>query len=84
MLKRLRSGRKVGVCIAAAEKDGSYLPNMAERFEAALSEAGARHGAETFPAAHGSMRTDFPVYDHDAAERGLAAMLALFGRTLRP
>ena len=33
-------------------------------------------------AAHGWMLPDFPVYDEPAAERGWAAMLALFKRTL--
>jgi carboxymethylenebutenolidase len=68
--------------IAAAENDASYPPAMAERFEAALGEAGVPFRAETYPAAHGWMKPDFPVYDHDQAERGWAEMLGLFGRTL--
>lgn len=71
------------VYVAAAENDRSYPPEMAERLEAALSQAGVRYGAETYPAAHGWMMPDFPVYDEAAAERGWDAMLALFGRTLR-
>lgn len=70
------------VYIAAAENDGSYPPAMAERFETALMQAGVRHTAQTYPAAHGWMMPDFPVYDPDAAERGWRAMRALFGRTL--
>jgi carboxymethylenebutenolidase len=68
--------------IAAAENDASYPPEMARRFEAALDKAGVRFRAETYPAAHGWMKPDFPVYDHDQAERGWAEMLGLFGRTL--
>lgn len=68
--------------IAAAENDASYPPDMAERFEAALDEAGVRYRAETYPAAHGWMKPDFPVYDHDQAERGWSEMLDLFARTL--
>lgn len=71
------------VYIAAAENDGSYPPEMAERLEAALSQAGVRYEAETYPAAHGWMIPDFPVYDRVAAERGWESMLALFDRTLR-
>ena len=71
------------VYIAAAENDRSYPPEMAERLEAALSEAGVRYGTETYPAAHGWMMPDFPVYDPAAAARGWAAMLALFDRALR-
>ncbi len=70
------------IYIAAAENDGSYPPDMAARFEAALNEAGVRYRAETYPAAHGWMKPDFPVYDHDQAERGWAEMLDLFAGAL--
>jgi carboxymethylenebutenolidase len=70
------------VYIAAAENDGSYPPAMAERLEDALRQAGVRYAAETYPAAHGWMMPDFPVHDPQAAERGWAAMRALFRRTL--
>ena len=33
--------------VAAAENDGSYPPDMAQRFEATLTEAGVRYRAET-------------------------------------
>ncbi|WP_420136280.1 dienelactone hydrolase family protein [Sphingomonas sp.] len=69
--------------IAAAENDGSYPPAMAERFEQSLKDAEVEYRAETYPAAHGWMMPDFPVYDADAAERGWAEMLDLFSRTLR-
>ncbi len=69
--------------IAAAENDGSYPPAMAERFQRALDEAGVRYRTETYPAAHGWMKPDFPVYDAPAAERGWHEMLAFFDRTLR-
>ena len=73
---------KAEVYIGAAENDGSYPPAMAERLEAALTQAGVRYRAETYPAAHGWMMPDFPVYDPAAAERGWSAMRALFGRAL--
>jgi carboxymethylenebutenolidase len=68
--------------IAAAENDRSYPPEMAEKFETALSQSGVRYRAEIYPAAHGWMKPDFPVYDHAAAERGWVEMLALFSRNL--
>jgi carboxymethylenebutenolidase len=74
---------KAELYIAAAEDDGSYPPAMAERFEHALDEAGVRYRAETYPAAHGWMKPDFPVYDASAAERGWHEMLVFFDRTLR-
>jgi carboxymethylenebutenolidase len=75
---------KAEIYVAAAENDRSYPPEMAERFEQALAHAGVRYRAETYPAAHGWMKPDFPVYDRLSAERGWTAMLALFGRKLRP
>jgi carboxymethylenebutenolidase len=71
------------VYIAAAENDRSYPAEMAARLETALAEAGVRYSTEIYPAAHGWMKPDFPVYDHAAAERGWVQMLALFDRTLR-
>ena len=70
--------------VAGADHDNSYPPAMAERLEKALAEAGVRYCAEIYPgAAHGWMMTDFPVYEHAAAERGWSKMLALFDRNLR-
>ena len=74
---------KAELYIAAAENDGGYPPAMAERLERALGEAHVRYRAEIFPAPHGWMKPDFPVYDEAAAERGWREMLAFFDRTLR-
>ena len=79
---RLAPQLKAEVYIAAATDDASYPPAMAERFEAALTDAGADFTTETYPAAHGWMKPDFPVYDGAQAERGWAALLTLFERTL--
>lgn len=73
---------KAEIYVAAAENDGSYPPEMAERFEKALAQAGVHYRAETYPAAHGWMKPDFPVYDRAAAECGWTEMLALFRRNL--
>ena len=74
---------KAELYIAAAENDGSYPMSMSERFEHELNDAHVRYRAETYPAAHGWMKPDFPIYDESAAERGWHEMLAFFGRTLR-
>lgn len=72
------------VYIAAADNDSSYPPEMAERLEAVLRDAGVAYSAETYAgAAHGWMKPDFPVYDAAAAERGWTQLSALFDRTLR-
>ncbi len=73
---------KAEVYVAAAENDASYPPAMAERLEQALAQAGVRYSTATYPAAHGWMKPDFPVYDQAAAERGWVEMLALFARNL--
>lgn len=75
---------KAELYVAAADNDNSYPPEMAARFEQALNDAGVTYRAETYEgSAHGWMKTDFPVYDKAAAERGWAEMLALFGRVLQ-
>ena len=74
---------KAEVYIAGAENDQSYPPEMAERLERALTDAGVKHVCETYAgAAHGWMKPDFPVYDDAAAERGWRELFALFDRNL--
>jgi carboxymethylenebutenolidase len=68
--------------IGAAHKDGSYPPAMAQRFEQALTAANVRFTARTYPAMHGWMMPDFPVFDAAAAEDGWRTMLDLYDRTL--
>jgi carboxymethylenebutenolidase len=74
---------KAELYIAAAQDDDFYPPEMAARFEQALDAAHVRYRTETYPAAHGWMKPDFPVYDQAAAEHGWNEMLAFFDRTLR-
>lgn len=70
--------------IAAADQDDSYPPAMAARLEDALTRAGVPYQAETYTGAlHGWMVPDFPVHDPVAADRGWAALLAAFVRSLR-
>jgi len=74
---------KAEVYVAGADKDPSYPPEMAERMEKALADAGVRHRCEIYEGAlHGWMKPDFPIYNEDAAERGWREMLALFKRNL--
>ena len=55
---------------------------MAAKLEAALTDASVPFRTETYPAAHGWMMPDFPVYDRDSAQRGWSELNALFQRTL--
>lgn len=74
---------KAEVYVAGADNDHSYPPEMAERMEKALTDAGVKHRAEIYPGAlHGWMKPDFPIYNKEAAERGWREMLALFKRNL--
>jgi carboxymethylenebutenolidase len=75
---------KAEVYVAGADNDQSYPPEMADRLDRALNEAGVDHHLEIYEgAAHGWMKPDFPVYDEAAAERGWKAMLDLFDRRLK-
>jgi carboxymethylenebutenolidase len=70
--------------VAVADNDGSCPPEMVERLEQALHDAGVRYRCELYGgASHGWMKPDFPVYDEAAAERGWAEMFALFDRVLK-
>jgi len=71
------------VYVAGADKDGSYPPEMAEKFEAVLKDAGIDYRHEIYAgASHGWMKPDLPIYDEQAAERGWSELFALFERRL--
>jgi carboxymethylenebutenolidase len=56
---------------------------MKARLEEALTQAGVVHTIETYPAKHGWVFPDMPVYDAAAAERHWQTMIALFDATLK-
>lgn len=71
------------VYVAGADQDTSYPPEMAERLEQALTDAGVDHKCEIYSGAkHGWTMADFPVYDEAAAERHWRELSALFHDTL--
>ncbi len=71
------------VYVAGADQDNSYPPEMAERLDQALSDAGVDHRCEIYPGAlHGWTMADFPVYNEPAAERHWDELVALFADTL--
>lgn len=74
---------KSQVYIAGAIEDSSFPDDMKERLEEALTKAGVDHKIETYPAKHGWVFRDVPVYDAAAAERHWQTMLLLFDSTLR-
>jgi carboxymethylenebutenolidase len=56
---------------------------MAQKLDAALTDAGVEHRCEIYAGAlHGWTMPDFPIYNPEAAERHWAELLALFKRTI--
>jgi len=81
---RLAQHIKAQVYLGVADKDSSYPPEMAERLEKVLTEAGVRFQSELYPGAlHGWTQTDFPIYDEAAAERHWRALTGLFDSVLK-
>ena len=79
---RLASKIKARVYVAGAIEDQSVPDDMKARLEEALTGAGVDHRIETYPAKHGWVLRDTPVYDEAAAERHWQTLLALFGAKL--
>jgi carboxymethylenebutenolidase len=75
---------KARIYVAGAIEDASFPDEMKQRLETALSKAGVQHVVETYPAKHGWVFNDTPVYDAAACERHWRELLALFHATLTP
>lgn len=73
---------KAKVYVAGAIEDQTFPDEMKERLEKALTDAGVDHTIETYPAKHGWVFRDVPVYDAAACERHWQTMTALFDAQL--
>jgi carboxymethylenebutenolidase len=73
---------KARVYVAGAIEDAGFPDDMKARLEDALTRAGVDHLVETYPAKHGWVFPDTPVYDVDACERHWRALLALMDAKL--
>ena len=73
---------KARIYVAGAIEDQSFPDDMKARLEHALTDAGVDHTVETYPAKHGWVVRDTPVYDAAAAERHWKTLLSLFGAAL--
>jgi len=71
------------VYIAGASDDQIFPDAMKERLERALTAAGVDHVIETYPAKHGWVFRDTPVFDAAAAERHWRTLLALLEAVLK-
>jgi carboxymethylenebutenolidase len=78
---------KARIYVAGAIEDPTFPDDMKARLEDALTQAGVEHVIETYPAKHGWVLRDTPVYDPQAAERHWQTLFALldstFGKTAR-
>jgi carboxymethylenebutenolidase len=79
----LASKMRARIYIGGAIEDQSFPDDMKERLEQALTQAGVDHKIETYPAKHGWVFRDTPVYDAAAAERHWHTLDALFAATLK-
>jgi carboxymethylenebutenolidase len=73
---------KARVYVAGAIEDPSFSDAMKARLEEALTRAGVDHQIETYPARHGWVLRDTPVYDAAATERHWQTLFALLDSTL--
>lgn len=70
------------VYVAGAIDDPTFPDDMRARLADALGDAGVEHVIETYPARHGWVLRDTPVYDAAAAERHYRTLFALLDATL--
>jgi carboxymethylenebutenolidase len=74
---------KARVYVAGAIEDQSFPDDMKARLEDALTKGGVSHTIETYPAKHGWVFRDMPVYDKAASERHWQSLVALLDATLK-
>ena len=75
---------KARVYVAGATDDQGFPDDMKARLEEALTKAGVDHTIETYPAKHGWLFRDTPVYDEAVCERHWTTLGALLGAKLKP
>ena len=68
---------KARLYVAGAVEDQSFSDEAKARLEDALTKARVDHEIVTYPAKHGWVFTDTPVYDKAASERHYEALFAL-------
>ena len=80
---RLADRIRARVYVAGASEDASFPDEMKARLDAALTAAGVDHTIETYPAKHGFVFRDTPVYDKAASERHYETLRALLDAKLK-
>jgi carboxymethylenebutenolidase len=79
----LASKIKARVYVGGASEDQSFTDEQRKTLDDALAKAGVEHTVEKYPAKHGWVLTDTPVYDADSAEKHWSTLLGLFEETLK-
>jgi carboxymethylenebutenolidase len=79
---RLAEDIRARVYIGAATDDSTFPDDMKRRLLAALTDAGVDYELETYPARHGWVLRDTPVFDAAACERHWQKLLELFAARL--
>jgi carboxymethylenebutenolidase len=69
--------------VAGAMEDESFPDDMKATLEEALTKAGVDHQIETYPAKHGWVFRDTPVYDAAASERHWQTLVAFLDAKLK-
>ena len=78
----LASKMKSHVYVGGATDDDSFNDASKQLLEKSLTDAGVDHTIETYPAKHGWVFRDIPVYDAAAAEKHWQTMTGLFASAL--
>jgi carboxymethylenebutenolidase len=80
---RQAPGMRGRVYVAGAIEDRGWDEAQKERLDKALTEAHVDHLIETYPARHGWVFSDTPVYDPAESEHHYRTLFALLGATLK-
>ena len=70
------------VYVAGAIEDQGFPDDMKARLEEALTKAGVEHTVETYPARHGWVLRDMPVYDAEQCEHHWRTLTGLLAGTV--
>jgi len=79
---KLAPKMKARVYVAGAIEDQSFTDEQKAELDKALATAGVDHLVETYPAKHGWVMRDLPIYDAACEERHWQTMTKLFNKTI--
>lgn len=79
---RLAPHMRARILVAGAMADASFPDSMKQQLATAFAGAGVAHSVETWPAKHGWVFSDTPVYDRACSERHFERLRQLFAETL--